>query len=106
MPNPFRSIEFRGIRWQIIHFQPGSICFEPCPNILVLVITGIILYVINTMWIIITSETLFQKGEIAVGIEHGSTLIQESRAVDIDAAEDLDTVARTGNRNERLAAFP
>jgi hypothetical protein len=43
LPQPFRGVQFRRVRWQWMHFQPMPIGLEPCPGLRILVVAGIVL---------------------------------------------------------------
>ena len=87
-----------------MNFQPISIFLKPNPDILILVVGGIILNQINLVFtgFAARGRHLFQEAQIRLSIKDGFATVNEFSLLQIDGAEDLDAFPGTRHRNQRL----
>jgi hypothetical protein len=83
-----------------MHFQPMAVGLEPCPDLCILVVGGVVLNQDRSLAAIAASE-LFEEAEVGGGIEDCFLTVIEPRAPKFDGAEDLDVLAFSGYRDFR-----
>ncbi len=99
LPKAFRGIQLWTVGGQLMDLQPVSIRSEPSPDILVLVIRGVVLD--EHCATAITTGKLFQESTIGGGIENGVLRIVEAGTPEFDGAEDLDVLSFSSDGNLR-----
>ena len=85
-----------------MHFQPMPVGLEPCPDLSILVIGGMVLNQ-NRSLAAVSASQLFEKAEIRRGIENRVVAVIEPRAPKFDGAENLDVLAFSRYRDFRWA---
>ena len=75
-----------------MHLQPMAVGLEPCPDLGVLVVRGVILNQDRPLAAVSPGQ-LFQETEVRGGIEDGVLAIVESRVPKFDGAENLHALA-------------
>src|SRR5271169_2979986 len=68
LPKSFGGVELRGVRRQLVHFQPVSIGSEPRPDVAVFVVGGVVLDKNGALPPILDSQ-LLQKAQVGGGVE-------------------------------------
>ena len=87
----------------MMNFQPMPIGLEPCPDIGILVIRGVVLNQNRSLAAIAPSE-VFEEAEVAGGIEDGFLAVVEPRAPKFDGAENFHVLAFSGYGDFRRAS--
>ena len=78
-----------------MNFQPMPIGLEPCPDIGILVVRGVVLNQNRSLAAVAPSQ-LFEETEVGGGIEDGFRAVVELRAPKFDGAKNLHTLAFSG----------
>lgn len=99
LPKTFCRIQFRAVGRQLMNLQPVPIGSEPGPDILVLVIRGVVLD--EHCALAITAGELFQESTVSRSIENGVLRIVEASTPQFDGTEDLDVLSFSGDGNLR-----
>ena len=86
LPQPFGRIELRRVGRQLMHFEPMAVGLEPCPDLAVFVVRGVVLDQ-NGPLATISPGQLFEEGEVGSCIEDRVLAIVESCAPEFDGAE-------------------
>lgn len=104
VPQPLRGIEFRRIRGKLMDGKPVPVFLKPAPDILILVVGGIVLDQMNLVGSRFAAggRHLSQEAQIRLSIEDRLPAINELGLLEIDGAEDLDAFPGTRHRDERL----
>ena len=105
LPEALGGIELRGVRWQLVHFQPLAIGAEPIPYRSILVVGGVVLNQ-NRPCAAIGSRQLFQKAQVGVGVEDRVLPVMETSAPQFDGSQDLDALALSRNGDFRCVPDP
>ncbi len=95
LPQPFGRIQFRRVGWQLMHLQPMPVGSEPCPDLRILVVGGVVLNQ-NRALAAVPPGKLFEEAEVGGGIEDGVLAIIEPCAPKFDGAENLHALALSG----------
>jgi len=102
LPQAFGRVQFRRVGWQLMHFQPMPVGLEPCPDLRILMVGGVVLNQNRSLAAVSPSE-LFKEAEVRTGIEDGVLAIIETRAPKFDGAENLHALALSGYGDFRRA---
>lgn len=104
VPQPLCGIKFWRIRGKLMDGKPVSVFLKPVPDILILVVGGIVLDQMNLVGSRFAAggRHLSQEAQIRLSIEDRFTAIKELGLLEINGAEDLDTFPSTRHRDERL----
>lgn len=86
-----------------MHFQPMPIGLEPCPDLPVFVVGSVVLNQ-NGSPATVASGQLVEEAKVGCGIEDCLLAVVKSRAPQLDRAENLNGLARTGDGNLRGTA--
>src|SRR5882672_6684589 len=98
LPKTFRGIEFWGVGWQLVNFEPMAIGFEPTPDIGIFMVGGVVLNEYRATPSV-RPRQLFEKCEIGGSIEDRVLSIVEPGAPEFNRAQDLHTLAFSGYRD-------
>ena len=85
-----------------MHFQPMPVGLEPCPDLSVLVVGGVVLNQNRSLAAVSPSE-LFKEAEVRGGVEDGVLAIIEPRAPKFDGTENLHVLAFSRHGDFRWA---
>ena len=86
-----------------MHFQPMPVGPEPCPDLRILVVGGIVLNQ-NRARAAVPPGKLFEEAEVGGGVEDGVLAIIEPCAPKFDGAENLHAPAFSGHGDFRPAS--
>ena len=86
-----------------MHFQPMPVGLEPCPDIGVLGVGGVVLNQNRSLTAVSPSE-LFQEAKVGSGMEDMVPAIVEACAPKFDGTENLDVLAFSRHRDFRWAS--
>jgi hypothetical protein len=85
-----------------MYFQPMPIGLEPCPDLRILVVGGVVLNQNRSLAAVPPSE-LFEEAKVGGGIKDGVLAIIKPRAPKFNGAENLHALAFTGYGDFRWA---
>lgn len=85
-----------------MYFQPMPVGLEPCPDVGIFVVGGVVLYQNGSLAAVAPSE-LFEESEVRCGIEDAFLTVIEPRAPKFDGAENLHVLAFSGYGDFRRA---
>ena len=104
LPQPFGRVQFRRVGWQLMNLQPMPVGLEPCPDLGILVVRGVVLNQNRSLTAIAPSQ-LFEEAEIGGGIEDSLLAVVEPRAPKFDGAKDLHILAFSGYGDFRWVPY-
>ena len=78
-----------------MNFQPMPVGLEPCPDLGILVVRGVVLNQNRSLTAVAPSQ-LFEEAEVGGGIEDGFLAVVEPRAPKFDGAKNLHILAFSG----------
>ena len=87
-----------------MYFQPMPIGLEPCPDLRILVVGGVVLNQNRSLAAVPPSE-LFEEAKVGGGIKDGVLAIIKPRAPKFNGAENLHALALSGDRNFGRATY-
>jgi len=103
MPQSLRRIEGRGIRGELMDFEPSPVGFEPRPHGVVLVIGRIVLNQVCALGIIPSGE-LLQVIQVGLRIQDIGAVVVEAGRIEVHRAKHLDALSLAGHGDLGLAA--
>ena len=104
LPQAFGRIELWRVGRQLMHFEPMAVGLEPCPDLAVFVVRGVVLDQ-NGPLATISPGQLFEEGEVGGRVEDRVLAIVKSCAPEFDGAENLYTLALSGDRDFGWATY-
>jgi hypothetical protein len=105
LPEPLGGIEFGRIGRELMDFQPVPVGFEPAPDLGVLMVRGIVLNENGSPAAVMGSQ-LMKEVQVGGRVEDRGLTIVEAIPPEFDRAQDLHTLAFTGDRDLRRMADP
>lgn len=103
VPETFDRVELRGIRWEIVDSEPGSILLKPPPHVLILMIGSIILDEEGFAREIKTCQ-LLKEAKVGFGIKDAISVVTKLCLVKFNHAKDFDAFPLSGYRNGWLVS--
>ncbi len=108
VPQTFGGVEFGGIRGQLVNRQPLAMVVEPRPNILVLVVGGVVLHEVDLGGArgSVDPRQAFQEPQVGGRIEHRVPAVVEARGKHVHRPKDLNALARPRHGDQGLRPDP
>ena len=105
MPDSFQSIEFGGVRWQIVDLDVSAVGGKPSPYLPILVVGSVVLDQIDFLGKVASNQPL-QVDDIGRSIEDWLEMVKETGRIEFDRAKDLQSLLLPGSGNFGLASYP
>jgi hypothetical protein len=105
MPDSFQSIEFWGVRWQIVNLDVSAMGGKPSPYLPILVVGSVVLDQIDFLGKVASNQSL-QVDDIGGSIEDWLKMVKETGRIEFDRAKDLQSLLLPGSGNFGLASYP
>jgi hypothetical protein len=105
MPDSFQSIEFWGVRRQIVNLDVSAMGGKPIPYLPILVVGSVVLDQIDFLWKVASNQPL-QVDDIGRSIEDFLKMVQETGRIEFDRAKDFQSLLLPGGGNFGLASYP
>lgn len=105
MPDSFQSIEFWGVRRQIVNLDVSAMGGKPVPYLPILVVGSVVLDQIDFLWKVASNQPL-QVNNIGRSIEDFLKMVKETGRIEFDRAKDFQSLLLPGGGNFGLASYP
>lgn len=105
MPDSFQSIEFWGVRRQIVNLDVSAMGGKPVPYLPILVVGSVVLDQIDFLWKVASNQPL-QVNDIGRSIEDFLKMVKETGRIEFDRAKDFQSLFLPGGGNFGLASYP
>ena len=105
MPDSFQSIEFWGVRRQIVNLDVSAMGGKPIPYLPIFVVGSVVLDQINFLRKVASNQP-FQVDDIGRSIEDFLKMVKETGRIEFDRAKDFQSLLLPGGGNFGLASYP
>ena len=105
MPDSFQSIEFWGVRRQIVNLDVSAMGGKPLPYLSILVVGSVVLDQIDFLGKVASNQPL-QVDDIGRSIEDFLKMVKETGRIEFDRAKDFQSLLLPGGGNFGLASYP
>jgi hypothetical protein len=105
MPDSFQSIEFWGVRRQIVNLDISAMGGKPIPYLPILVVRSVVLDQIDFLGKVASNQPL-QVDDIGRSIEDLLEMVKETSRIEFDRTKDFQRLLLPGGGNFGLASYP